>query len=60
MSFNNIVQYAENLRTLEDSEAWKNATEAERLELHYRLFKSKYGLGSWFGFGEVKELWKGK
>jgi len=56
MSFNGILVYERNLRRLMDSEAFKNSDEEKRLDLAYRLYKSKFGLGAWFGFGRVHEL----
>lgn len=56
MSFSGIVQFDKNLRLLMNSEAFKEADDAQKLDLGYRLLKSKYGLGSFFGYGEVEPL----
>lgn len=56
MSFNGIVVFEKNLRKLMSSDAFKKADSAQQLNLGYRLLKSKYGLGAWFGFGPVREL----
>jgi hypothetical protein len=56
MSFNGIVTFEKNLRKLMDSDAFEKAKTAKRLQLAGMLMRSKYGLGSWAGFGSVKEL----
>jgi hypothetical protein len=56
MSFAGMRTFEKNLSTLMDSEAFKNADEGARLNMGYRLLKSKYGIGSFFGFGKVHPL----
>ncbi len=43
MSIANMYQFEQNLRRLVESKAFKLATEAEKLDLGYRLANSKYG-----------------
>ena len=56
MSINGIAQFDKNLRVLMNSEAFKKADEAQKLNFGYRLFNSKYGIGAFFGFGKVHAL----
>lgn len=43
MSFNGIVQFEKNLRTMMDSDAFKKADDGERLRLGGTLMRSSYG-----------------
>lgn len=56
MSFNGIRQFENNLRSLMGSDAFKKADDAERLRMGGALLRSKYGLGSFCGFGKTEEL----
>lgn len=56
MSFNGISTYVSNLNRLMDSMAFKEADDAEKMRLGGRLFFSKYGIGSFYGFGPVHKL----
>lgn len=58
MSFAGFKEYVENLDTLMESDAFKKMDWGERLEAGYSLLNSKYGKGSFFGFGKVKSLKK--
>lgn len=55
MSFTGIVQFRENLDTLMESKAFKNASDGKQLEMGYRLLNSRYGLSF---FGSVKILYR--
>ena len=54
MSFAGFVEYEKNLRTLMKSNAYKRANDSDKLELGYKLFKSKYGIGGFYGIKELK------
>ena len=58
MSLNGFGTYEKNVRKLIKSEVFKKSDFREKLEIGYRFLNSEYGLGSFFGFGEVKELLK--
>ena len=53
MSFAGFQQFNENLITLTNSDAFKKATEGERLEMSYRLLNSPCGNNP---FGLTKKL----
>lgn len=55
MSLAGLVTFERNLRILMDSEAFRNATPAEQLDLGCRLLNSPYGLPR-FGCVRVQEL----
>ena len=56
MSLYGLKEFDYNLRKMMDSEAFKKADEVKKFNMGYRLLNSKYGLGSFFGFGRVKKL----
>lgn len=55
MSFSGLKQFEQNLNTLMNSQSFKNSSDSKKFELGYRLLNSCYGVGSFFGFGKVKE-----
>jgi hypothetical protein len=56
MSFAGLEQFDRNLRAMMDSDAFKQADDSEKIGFGVLLMRSKYGLGSWGGFGSVKPL----
>jgi len=52
MSFSGLDQFRKNLDYLMDSDAFKNASDAERLKLGSALLRSRYGVWP----GKVKNL----
>lgn len=58
MSFNGFATFDKNLRILMETEEFRKADDGEKLNLGYRLLRSKYGLGSFIS--EVSPLQKGK
>lgn len=46
MSLSGLKEFEYNLRKVMDSEAFKKADESKKLIIGYRLFNSKYGIGS--------------
>ena len=58
MSFAGLTQSNENLLKLLDSKAFTEADDVTKLHLSYCLLNSKYGLGSFGGFGRVEKLQK--
>jgi len=59
MSFYGIAEFDRNLRKVMDSDTFKNAGDGGKLRFVEALFKSKYGIGSFFGYGSVKPLDEG-
>jgi len=56
MSVDGILTFQKNMEILMKSEGYRKADLAEQMELQYRLLNSKYGKGSYFGFGKVQPL----
>ena len=50
MSLNGLKQFSDNINTLMDTDAWKDADFGARCNMGYRLLNSKYGVGL---FGRV-------
>ena len=56
MSLAGITIFNTNLNKLMESKAFKEADGAQRLRLGGALLRSRYGIGSFFGFGTVHKL----
>lgn len=56
MSVNGLKQFDMNLRTLMESKSYKEADDVERIRMGGMLLRSKYGIGSFCGFGKTHEL----
>ena len=53
MSLAGLNTFCQNLRTLQETEAYKKADKLERMSLGLKLLRSKYGV---YSFGKVKKL----
>lgn len=56
MSINGIATFEKNLRVLMASDGFKNTPSDRQLQLGGILLRSRYGMGSFLGFGRVEKL----
>ena len=53
MSLNGLKTFSDNIKSLQATDKWKNASEKEKGELAIRLMHSRFGLGI---FGKVYKI----
>ena len=58
MSLAGLHQFKENLDTLMNSQAWREADDCQRLHLGYALLNSRYGGGIWGWWRRIRPLAK--